>query len=88
MIGFSRAPAVAGQRLLLRAGPIDLPFAEAAIDVDKPADLELVTGIGAASEENRSRQGAVGKRQKNWASHPLACAREFLGNMAQQGASL
>ena len=55
------------------------PLAEAAINVDKPADLELVTGIGAASEENRSRQGAVGKRQKNWASHPLACAREFFG---------
>ena len=78
MIGFSRALAVAGQRLP-RAGPIDLPFAQAAIDVDKPADLELVTGIGAAAEENRSRQGAVGKRQKNWASHPLACAREFFG---------
>jgi len=44
-IGFSQALAVAGQRLLLRAEPIELPFAEAAIDVDKPADLALVTSI-------------------------------------------
>jgi len=44
-IGFRQALAVAGQRLLLRAEPIELPFAEAAIDVDKPADLVLVTRI-------------------------------------------
>ena len=44
-IGFKQAMAEAGQRMGLRAEPILLPFAEAAIDVDKPADLELVTGI-------------------------------------------
>ena len=44
-IGFKQAMAQAGQRMGLRAEPIILPMAEAAIDVDKPDDLELVTGI-------------------------------------------
>jgi molybdopterin-guanine dinucleotide biosynthesis protein A len=44
-IGFKEAMAQAGQRMSLRAEPIILPIAEAAIDVDKPDDLELVTGI-------------------------------------------
>lgn len=44
-IGFEAAMARAGERLSLRAEPVVLPFAEAAIDVDKPADLELVTRI-------------------------------------------
>ena len=44
-IGFSEAMGTAGQRMGLRAGPIILPIAEAAIDVDKPDDLALVTGI-------------------------------------------
>ena len=39
--GFARASRVLG----LRARPIRLPFAHAAIDVDKPADLELVERI-------------------------------------------
>ena len=37
--------AKAGQRLSLHAAPVVLPFPESAIDVDKPADLELVTRI-------------------------------------------
>ena len=37
--------AEAGKRMALRAEPIVLPIAEAAIDVDKPEDLEMVTGI-------------------------------------------
>lgn len=44
-ISFRQAMAEAGQRLSLRAEPIILPFPEAAIDVDKRSDLELVTGI-------------------------------------------
>lgn len=44
-ISFKQAMAQAGQRMGLRAEPIILPIAEAAIDVDKPDDLELVTGI-------------------------------------------
>jgi GTP:adenosylcobinamide-phosphate guanylyltransferase len=44
-ISFKDAMAEAGQRMALRAEPIILPIAEAAIDVDKPSDLELVTGI-------------------------------------------
>lgn len=44
-IGFKNAMAQAGERMKLRAEPIILPIAEAAIDVDKPGDLELVTGI-------------------------------------------
>ncbi len=44
-IGFKQAMAEAGRRLSLSAEPIVLPFAEAAIDVDKPDDLELVTRI-------------------------------------------
>ncbi len=44
-ISFNDAMAKAGQRLSLQAEPIILPIAEAAIDVDKPSDLELVTGI-------------------------------------------
>ena len=37
--------AYASKRLKISAKPVLLPFAEAAIDVDKPSDLELVTGI-------------------------------------------
>ena len=44
-IRFEDAMARAGARLSLTAAPLVLPFAEAAIDVDKPADLELVTSI-------------------------------------------
>jgi GTP:adenosylcobinamide-phosphate guanylyltransferase len=44
-ISLKDAMAEAGQRMALRAEPIILPIAEAAIDVDKPSDLELVTGI-------------------------------------------
>tara|TARA_R110002110_G_scaffold30416_6_gene107846 strand:- start:281 stop:1123 length:843 start_codon:yes stop_codon:yes gene_type:complete len=44
-IGFEDAMARAGKRLSLRAEPVVLPVAEAAIDVDKPGDLELVTRI-------------------------------------------
>jgi len=50
-IGFKDAMAQAGQRIGLRAEPILLPFAEAAIDVDKPADLELVTRVLRAREK-------------------------------------
>jgi GTP:adenosylcobinamide-phosphate guanylyltransferase len=51
-IGFKDAMAQAGARMSLRAEPIILPIAEAAIDVDKPDDLALVTGI----LERRERQ--------------------------------
>ena len=44
-IRFTDAMAQAGRRMDLRAEPIILPIAEAAIDVDKPGDLELVTEI-------------------------------------------
>jgi hypothetical protein len=36
------------KRLGARVSPIILPFAEAAIDVDKPGDLRLVRDIYAA----------------------------------------
>tara|TARA_R110000787_G_scaffold117206_4_gene227825 strand:+ start:16083 stop:17027 length:945 start_codon:yes stop_codon:yes gene_type:complete len=44
-ISFKGAMSDAGRRMTLKAEPIILPIAEAAIDVDKPDDLELVTGI-------------------------------------------
>ncbi|MGB5724409.1 MAG: nucleotidyltransferase family protein [Parasphingorhabdus sp.] len=50
-IGFKEAMAQAGRRMGLWAEPIILPIAEAAIDVDKPDDLELVTGILSARED-------------------------------------
>ena len=49
-ISFKDAMARAGDSLSLSAEPIILPFAEAAIDVDKPDDLELVTRIVSARE--------------------------------------
>ena len=36
---------IVSKRLGLTAKPILLPFAEAAIDVDKPSDLELAEAI-------------------------------------------
>lgn len=47
-IGFDAALAKAGRRLGLTVKAVRLPFAEAAIDVDKPADLELAEQILAA----------------------------------------
>ncbi|WP_240616830.1 NTP transferase domain-containing protein [Sphingorhabdus sp. YGSMI21] len=44
-IGFRQAMAQAGERMGLRAEPVILTTAEAAIDVDKPEDLALVTAI-------------------------------------------
>ena len=40
-----QAVAAAGRRLGLRATAVSMPFAEAAIDVDKPEDLELAESI-------------------------------------------
>jgi GTP:adenosylcobinamide-phosphate guanylyltransferase len=44
-INLDKAFAMASQKLGLNAKPILLPFAEASIDVDKPADKELVEKI-------------------------------------------
>lgn len=44
-IRFRDALSAAGRRLSLNAKPVELPMAEAAIDVDKPIDLELVDRI-------------------------------------------
>ena len=44
-IGFATALGIAGRKVGLDACAVRLPFAEAAIDVDKPEDLELVRGI-------------------------------------------
>jgi GTP:adenosylcobinamide-phosphate guanylyltransferase len=44
-IGLDAAVAKAGRDLGIRLGAVRLPFPEAAIDVDKPADLELVERI-------------------------------------------
>lgn len=44
-IGFKDAMSAAGDRLSLRAQPVEIAIAEAAIDVDKPDDLELVDEI-------------------------------------------
>lgn len=41
---------LASRRVGARVAPVILPFAEAAIDVDKPSDLELVTQIIARRE--------------------------------------
>ena len=49
-ICFEEAMAEAGRRLALRAQPVTLPIAEAAIDVDKLCDLKLVGQI--LSERN------------------------------------
>ena len=57
-IGFKEAMAQAGRRMGLRAEPIILPIAEAAIDVDKPDDLELVTEI-----LERQKNGLSARRQ-------------------------
>ncbi len=59
-ISFKSAMADAGERMNLRAEPIILPIAEAAIDVDKPDDLELVTGI------LERREGRTGGKQVDW----------------------
>lgn len=50
-IGFDAALAKAGRRLGLDVRAVRLPFAEAAIDVDKPSDLELAEQILAARPE-------------------------------------
>ena len=44
-LSLSEAFEYAGKRIGITAAPVLLPFAEAAIDVDKPADLELVEMI-------------------------------------------
>lgn len=44
-IAMDRAVAKIGEKLGIRLTAVRLPFAEAAIDVDKPADLELVETI-------------------------------------------
>lgn len=44
-IGFGAAIAKAGKRLGLTAEPVVIPIAEAAIDVDKPSDYDLVEAI-------------------------------------------
>ena len=44
-LGLFEAFEAAGDKLGISAAPVLLPQAEAAIDVDKPADLELVTRI-------------------------------------------
>ena len=41
----SEALATFSRKLGLEARAIEMPFAEAALDVDKPADLELVESI-------------------------------------------
>jgi hypothetical protein len=46
----AEAFAVASERLSLKARPVFMPFAEAAIDVDKPADKELAEAIIASRE--------------------------------------
>ena len=50
-ISLESAAAKAGRDLGLKAKAVRLPFAEAAIDVDKPADLQLVESILAGSTE-------------------------------------
>jgi GTP:adenosylcobinamide-phosphate guanylyltransferase len=49
-LSLADALALAGRTAGARAAPVVLPIAEAAIDVDKPADLELVERILAARE--------------------------------------
>ena len=44
-MNLERAFAIASRRIGIVARPILLPFAEAAIDVDKPADKELAEQI-------------------------------------------
>ena len=53
-IRFNDAMATAGRRLSLSAKPVELPSAEAAIDVDKPNDLELVSRILRQRENRRA----------------------------------
>ena len=49
-LSLSAAFDYAAKRIGITAAPVLLPFAEAAIDVDKPADLELVETILAARD--------------------------------------
>lgn len=51
-LDLERAFALASRRLGLVAEPVDMPFADAAIDVDKPADKELVERILAGDAED------------------------------------
>jgi GTP:adenosylcobinamide-phosphate guanylyltransferase len=46
--------AMLSEKLNIEAQAVDMPFAEAAIDVDKPADLELVETIIDAKERPRA----------------------------------
>jgi GTP:adenosylcobinamide-phosphate guanylyltransferase len=49
-LSLAEAFVVASDRLGLKARPVFMPFAEAAIDVDKPADKELAEAILASRE--------------------------------------
>ncbi|QAY76698.1 hypothetical protein ETR14_09460 [Sphingosinicella sp. BN140058] len=59
-ISLPKAAARAGRSLGLDLKPVRLPFAEAAIDVDKPADLALVQSIVAAREPAQGRGLSTG----------------------------
>jgi GTP:adenosylcobinamide-phosphate guanylyltransferase len=50
ILSLAQALAIAGKRMQIRAKACVLPFAEAAIDVDKPADHDLATRILAQRE--------------------------------------
>ena len=60
-ISFGDAMARAGERLSLQAEPVFLPFPEAAIDVDKPEDLELVTRILEQRKNQTHRTSRAGR---------------------------
>lgn len=47
----------ASQRIGAKVDAVQLPFAEAAVDVDKPEDLELVTRLLAERENSAALQG-------------------------------
>lgn len=50
--------ALLSKRLGARIEPVLMPFGEAAIDVDKPSDLDLVRGIIAARQEDQAARSA------------------------------
>jgi hypothetical protein len=59
-ISLNKAAEKVGRALGLEIKPVRLPFAEAAIDVDKPSDLALVERIVASEASDLSRIGVTG----------------------------
>ena len=71
-ISLEAAAERAGRKAGIRLKAVPLPFAEAAIDVDKPADLELAERILAARAALTSRRRRRRRRRRRTSRRPLS----------------